>query len=403
MKMIYIGFYRILTEFLGLIIKIILLVFSPRIYSQRFKFRLKSSGYYWVHVASVGEFNAIKPLIISLINLDKKILLTTMTATGYKEAIKSGLNMEITLFPIDTPHNMRNFFNLVQPEMIIIEETEFWPNMLLEAKKRKIKIIFVNGRISDRSFSRYKVTKKFWQIFDHPNLKICTQSDLDTLRFKEIGFRNISKCNNMKFSINIKDFNEKKLRQKYGFSESDKIIVFGSSRPGEEKLILNIFERIKTPALKLVIVPRHLNRLGSIKKLLPKNNFNLLTDKTTDQPILLVDKMGVLIEFYAISDISIVGGSFFDFGGHNPLEPAAYSKPIIIGEYHHSCRDSVNKLLEKNAVIISNINKLEQDILALLNSKEERIRLGRNAFQVIKENSNSLDLHLKEILDFENR
>lgn len=402
---IYVGLYRILSGILGWIFKTIALIFDKKIYNERFKIELKMNIDFWIHVASVGEFNAVKPLLKKLTATNKKVLLTTMTKTGLVEAKKSNINMYLTLLPIDTPQNMRKFFNLINPKMIIIEETEFWPNMLYEAKKRKVKTMIVNGRISDRSYSKYKITKTFWKYFDSSYLKICTQSNLDSERFLEIGFSNVKKCNNLKFCVTIENFNKTALRDKFGFSTNEKIIVFGSSRPGEEELILKIFSKLKIgdKNLKLVIVPRHLDRLEDVKKIIPTDEFRLLSENVNDRDILVVDQMGVLIKFYAVSDISIVGGSFYDFGGHNPLEPAAYSKPIIIGEYHHSCRDSVNKLIEKEGIIISNKSTLENDLGNLLKSESKRKILGKNAFSVITNNSNSLDLHLKEIYDFKNK
>jgi 3-deoxy-D-manno-octulosonic-acid transferase len=407
MRKIVRAIFQIFTEILGYLIKAFLFIFKNKLYRERFNINLKASNYYyWIHVASVGEFNAIKPLLKELENFGKPIFLTVMTKTGLQTALNAELRITAHLFPIDTPSNMKKIMNLINPQMIIIEETEFWPNMLFEAQKRKIKTIIVNGRISDNSFKMYHFTRYFWHYFDCPTFKICAQSYEDFQRFRKMGFSNVKICNNLKFSIKTPHFDYQTERKYFGFSATDKIIVFGSSRPEEENLIIKIFLKLKTKysQLKLVIVPRHLNRLDEIKKLFGSNQFCILSkyQDCCNNDIMIVDKMGVLLKFYALSDIAIVGGSFFNFGGHNPVEPAIFSRPIIIGEFHNSCRDTVNKLLEQKAIIVSNKNKLEKDIDILLSSSDFQKSIGNNAFKVVKDNSGSLKLHLSELLSFQN-
>ena len=183
-----------------------------------------------------------------------------------------------------------------------------------------------------------------------------------------------------------------------GYNDDDFILVWGSSRPGEEKLLEKIYPNLKAkiPNLKIIIAPRHLTRLTEIKTLLAKHNLSFYSEmKRSD--IMIIDEMGILILFYCIADLSVVGGSFYDFGGHNPLEPAFYGSPVIIGKFHSSCRGSVVKLLTNNAIIVSNRKRLEEDILDLHKNPKKREEIGREARKTVIENSDSLEKNISRL------
>ena len=323
-----------------------------------------------------------------------------MTSTGLEAAKKISPKLAVSLFPIDASFIQRRFFNAINPELIILVETEFWPNMLHIAKKRKIPVVMVNARISDSSFPKYKNLRFFWKSVWKAIKAVNAQSEKDARRFIGFKFDNVVNAHNLKFCIELPKFDKTKLRSELGYSEDDFIIVWGSSRPGEEKLFKEVFvglkEKIKN--LKVVIVPRHLHRIPQVCEVFKEYDYKIYSKLEESGKILLVDEMGILNMIYGLSDIAIVGGSFINFGGHNPLEPAFYGISTIIGRYYHSCRDSVDRLLENNGIIVSDKKKLIDDILNLYNNKELREQLGANAKQTLGLNSDSLKMNL-EILE----
>lgn len=358
----------------------------------------------WIHAASLGEVNAIKSLIIALLNkfVNKTIVLTTMTNTGLESAGQIHPKLIYTLFPLDFNFIMRRAFRKLNPDLIILVETEFWPNMLYQAKRKNIPIVIVNGRISERTYPKYKKFAFFWKPLWKAVKSVSAQSEPDANRFKSLGFKDVINNQNLKFCLQLPEFERVSLRNKWNISKNDFIIVFGSSRPGEEKLIKKEIPILKKEIsnLKLIVVPRHLERISEVKEIFKEFNYQLYTELKSKTEIVIVDKMGILTEAYAMSDLAIVGGSFFDFGGHNPLEPAFYGLPIIMGEFYSSCLDSVNKLKQNDAIIISSKEELTKNILKITQNPDYRSNLSRNAKKTLQQNSDSLKKNLKIIERF---
>jgi len=354
-----------------------------------------------VHASSIGEVNAVKPLLLKLIenNVNYSFLMTCMTKTGIDTAKKLHSKLIVLPFPFDVPHIMKKAFSEFNPKLVILVETEIWPILINTAHNKNVPIVIVNGRISDNSFPKYRYTKLFWK----PVLKkiklVNAQSESDLLRYKFLGAPNVQNSNNLKFSTNLPTFDKIELRKAWNFTFNDFIIAIGSSRPGEEKVIIDVGRKLKNkiPRLKIIIVPRHLHRIGEVCSLFSKNEFSLFSDSDTDKTFTVVDEMGILTQVYALSDISLIGGSFVDFGGHNPIEAAVYKKAIIIGPYHQSCADIVKKFKEKDAIIISSVEHLYGHLLSIALDVEKRHLLGQNAYNVTKENSNSVELHYNSI------
>ena len=396
--------YRILTSILiGLSYPIIKL----RMKSKRDKQRIGiiKNGFdncVWIHAASVGEVNAVKPIINQLLQKysHKDFIMTTMTSTGLDAAKKISPKLVVSIFPVDVTFIQKKFINKINPELIILVETELWPNMLHVAKKKNIPVVMVNARLSDSSFPKYRNLRIFWKSIWKAIVAVNAQSEKDERRFTGLKFNNVINAHNLKFCLDLPEFNKATLRKELGYSKDDFIVVWGSSRPGEEKLFKDVFMSLKEKInhLKVVVVPRHLHRIPQVCEIFKEYDYHFYSKLEEPGEILFVDEMGILNMIYALSDIAIIGGSFFNFGGHNPLEPAFYGTPAIIGKYHHSCRDSVDRLLENNGLIVSDKKKLSDDIMNLYNNKELREQLGANAKQTLTLNSDSLKANLK-ILD----
>ncbi|KQC07609.1 MAG: hypothetical protein APR54_05875 [Candidatus Cloacimonas sp. SDB] len=370
---------------------------------ERFgRIKLDYTGVIWIHAASVGEVNAVKPLIIELLTKfpSRHFVLSTMTSTGQQAAENISPKLSVFYFPLDFLLPMIRIFNWLEPEMIILVETELWPNLLLQAKKRNIPVVIVNGRISDRSFPSYRRFLFFWKPLWKSVIAVNAQSSRDADRFRILKFRNVKDTQNLKFCLKLPEYDSDKIRAEMGYLKEDFIIVWGSSRPGEEKLFKQVICQLKTqmPDLRAVLVPRHLSRLAEIKQIFSDVKYSVYSESNKPDWLVIVDEMNILPMFYAISDIAIIGGSFYNFGGHNPLEAAFYATPIIMGKYYHSCRDSVEKLIEEKAVKISNPQDLSHDILNLYENKDETKKMGINAKLTLTKNSDSLKKNL-EILE----
>ncbi len=360
---------------------------------QRYALKIpKTKNPIWFHCASLGELNGIRPLIkeLSAIYPDEEILITTTSRTGLNEAKR--ITDLATFLPLDHFFIIKRFLKMINPKILIITETEIWPNLFYLTQK----IIIVNGRLSQKHLKKYKMLKiLFPKLFENV-IQVCVQSETDNKRYQKIGLKNLTTTGNLKFSVTQKETDKIKKRTEWGYSPNDFIIVWGSSRPGEEKLIADLFPTLKEkiPELKLIIAPRHLKRLSEVKQIF--HNYSLYSQlkNNSDNGILIIDTMGILTQAYAVSDIAVIGGSFYNFGGHNPLEAIFYKIPTIIGNYHSSCEDTVNILLKGKGIIVSNEKNLINDIIFLYENPQKRISLGENGYKVMKKNSQSLPITL---------
>jgi len=398
--------YRLVVWFIFVIISPILAIkFKGRERKERFgktKHRFEKSV--WVHAASVGEVNAVKTLLNELLTKyhHTDIVLTTMTKTGQETAKTISPKLISIFLPFDVGFIMKRFYKRINPSVIILVETEFWPIMLWLAKKRKIPVVIVNGRISDKSYPSYRILRFFWKPIWKAVKAVNAQSEKDAQKFKQFKFMNVVNAHNLKFCVDQPKYDKTTLRKELGYSKGNFVLVWGSSRPKEEKLLLKTLEELQGSIknLKVIIVPRHLHRIPEIKEILKDQDYKLYSEFKKVPQILLVDEMGILNTFYAFSDLAIVGGSFFNYGGHNPLEPAYYGTPTIIGNHYHSCRDSVDRLLENNGIIVSNKENLKDHILDLYNDMKRARQMGKNAMHTLENNADSLKMHLERLDEF---
>ncbi|MCB5271107.1 MAG: 3-deoxy-D-manno-octulosonic acid transferase [Candidatus Cloacimonetes bacterium] len=355
-----------------------------------------------IHAASVGEVNAAVALIRELLREGYPIHINTVTITGRALAQSIFPELTISLAPVDVLHLRQRQMRMLQPRLILIVETEIWPNMLYAARQYNIPIVFVNARLSEKSLKSYQKIGPLLRMIGSSIKAIMAQSAEDRARFERL-FNNVpvTEAGNLKYCLSLPDYDESKIKADLGIRKDDFVISWGSSRPGEEELILGILAEPKRniPALKVILAPRHPKRIPEVERLLRGTNYQKLStfDPQRGWNILLIDTLGQLSAAYAVSDLVIVGGSFYDFGGHNPLEPAYYAKAIIMGEYHSSCRDSVRTLQKASAIVISNPDKLLEDILTLAANRPQREEMGRKAKIVLTENAHALNVHIRGI------
>jgi len=364
----------------------------------------------WFHAASVGEINALIPLIEKFIETNKDnyfVVISTMTTTGHERAkvLSAGYlgNIFPILVPLDIPFAVKKAVRKISPDVLVVSETEIWPILIYYTHKYSTEILIVNGRISHKTVKSYK---RFWFIFKNTLKNIDAfgvQTDEDWQRFSELTSQPVEVTGNLKFVLHPPDYDIEAIKSKWHLT-SPFIITFGSSRPGEELLVAELYRFLKEKDVdfQIILAPRHLQRLDEIEKILSQNKieFQKLSEVSSPACLLLIDIMGELTKGYAVSDVALVGGSFYDFTGHNPLEPAYFSKPIVIGPYYSSCKDSVAELSSAGAIQIVDREYLQDAVLELYKNPDKRKQMGMKAKIVMEQNKDALEKNLQTIKRF---
>lgn len=345
-----------------------------------------------VHFSSVGEFNLSKELIEKILQVRKgekkqKVILSVMTDTGFSAVSKiysEDKNVKIFYFPLDDFFAMKKIYKKYKIEKTIVVETEIWPNLYYFAQKNG-QLFIVNGRLTEKKLKSY--LKFGWLIRKTLNCatKIMVQSIPDKERYERLGIdkNKIKVYKNLKYSIKYNKISneQKKYYLDTIIDKNKKVIVCGSTRPNEEKIWLEVFKMINIDnEYQLVLVPRHLERLGEIENIIlekfSKDDYSLITQiekekinfKTQDwKKIIVVDKMGVLTDFYQLADFVFVGGTLVDIGGHSILEPLYYGKKPIIGKYFQNIEEIVKDAKELGFV---EIVKNKDEIIEYLKKSE---------------------------------
>lgn len=375
--------YNILRYFLYGIIGIVSIFnkklrifFSKRLkqdFSKR-KFSNNKNEAILIHMSSVGEFNLSRELIDRLILKGENVILSIMTDTG-KAAAEKGYgnneNVVIFYFPLDDYVCLANLFKTYKIKKTVIIETEIWPNLYSVASE-KSELYIINGRLTEKKMKSYLKIKGFIKKLLNKAEKIMVQSDEDRKRYVSLGLTDekVKVYKNLKYSIKYEKISEE-AEDKYienNIQKDKKIIVCGSTRPGEEKIWLEVFKEInEEKEYQLVLVPRHLDRIDEVINEIhqvftegenSKISYSLMSeDKKTD--ILVVDKMGVLRDFYQLADFVFVGGTLVDIGGHSILEPLYYGKKPIIGNYYQNIAEIVEEAKKMSFIkIVENKNEI---------------------------------------------
>ena len=364
----------------------------------------------WVHALSVGEVISAVPFVRELKNSfrNKDIFFSVSTLTGFEIAdsyVKEYVD-QIFFFPYDLVFSVKHIARKIDPGIVIIVETDIWPNFLFEMKKRNVPVFLVNTRLSKKSFSGYKRIRCFMEAIFLTFSKICTQSSEDAQRFKHLGVpdNKIITTGNFKFDQVYDLMSETQinnLKRSINILPMQKIILAGSTHKGEESIILNAFSEIAAiySDLVLIVAPRDPRRAESVCSIFVSAGFSAITLKNINRirqeetvKVIVVDAIGILTKLYAVADIAFVGGSLVNCGGHNPLEPAAMSKPIIFGPYMSDFAEVSKMLVEsEGAVRIQNAESLYETFASLLGNRTKCQNMGRRAFQVYSANSGAVN------------
>ena len=371
---------------------------------------------FWLHSVSLGEALAASQLVKGIRTQIPNIRFAFSTTTRTGRAVLEKICREedtLFYFPIDFGWVVRRTLRRVQPGCFATMETELWPNLILALKQNKIPILLLNGRISEKSYHRYRWVR--W-----PLRRLLRKMDLFCMQYAEDGGRiwrlgapleKVHVVGNMKFDISFskEEMTPDHLRGKLGLAREEKLWVAGSTHPGEEKPLLEVYTALSRdyPFLRLLIAPRHPERIKDFVKLIETFHRKAHLFSETDPPrgtapsVFILDTVGQLRSLYQVADFVFVGGSLVPKGGQNLLEPAFFAKPILFGPFMDNFGDIAHLFLEKEAAIqVRNQEELMHATRSLL--KDERLQrsLGERAKKVILENQGVVSRHLELLKPF---
>jgi 3-deoxy-D-manno-octulosonic-acid transferase len=365
----------------------------------------------WVHAVSVGETIAAVPLIKKLKEeyLNIPVVITTMTVTGAAR-VQALFGDEIlhALIPYDLPGAVARFLKRIRPKIVIIMETELWPNLFAACKRQTIPIVIINARLSEKSMRGYQRVPTLTRNMLSAVKGIAAQGDADAKRFISLGMfaDNVMVTGNIKFDLEMSaniSTQSTILREQLG--DKRFIWIAASTHPTEEEIILKAHRliQINYPNALLILVPRHPDRFNAVANLCKQQQFNVARRSQKDicslqTEVYLSDTMGELLLMYSVADVAFVGGSFVDIGGHNMLEPAALHKPIITGTFLYNFADIKDMLLIANGMrIVNNAEELAQLLQRFFSDSALCQQMGENAYHVIETNRGALAKQLELI------
>ena len=350
----------------------------------------------WVHAVSVGEVLAVSGLVTELSRFSEhQVFVSTTTDTGQKLARKRFGEENVFYFPLDFAFAIRPYLQALRPQLIVIAETEFWPNFLRLAKEAGARIAVVNARISDRSFPGYRRLRRWLtRVLANVDLFVA-QTDEDRRRLLEIGVaaQRVEVTGNLKFDVSppapppIVGC----LRNAFHEAGASPVLVCGSTVDGEEPLLLRAFENVLAshPRALMILAPRHPERFVEVAALLSELGVrfwkrSLWSGEPIAGGVFLVDTIGELAVLYSLGTLAFVGGSLVPRGGHNIIEPAHYGVPIIVGTHTDNFRDIVGLFQSRNAVKVVGPAELPLAFMELISDEAERVALGRRAAETLR-------------------
>lgn len=380
-------------------------------------FNLDADESIWVHAVSVGEVLSARPLISELRAQYPKlrVFLSTTTRTGQQLARRSVPDVDaVFYFPFDWTFTVRRTLNVVKPRLFVMIETEIWPNLLRECRRRRIRTVMVNGRISYRSYPRYRMIRPFIKRVLADIDRLCVQGEETARKLIELGAdpTRITVTGSLKFDSLEASPTPGRGRERvlrfFRMSPHRPVIVAGSTLRGEEEPVIRAFNRVRSSGTgaMLVIAARHPERFDEVERLC--RHEGLATVRRSELPIdaeprtdaVVLDTIGELAQIYQIATVVFVGGSLVAAGGHNILEPAIYGKPIVFGPHMQNFGEITEAFLANGAAVqVRSDGELEEVIVSLLGDPVRRARLGAAARALVESNRGARDRTLAVIRD----
>jgi 3-deoxy-D-manno-octulosonic-acid transferase len=364
----------------------------------------RQTGCLWVHASSVGEVRVAELLVRALQQRhpDRTVVLSTYSTTGYDLAKKT-LECPIFRLPVDLPFFILPLLNRLDPAILILIEAEYWPNLLRSCLQRKIPVILANGRLSAKSFVRYQKLKPWFLWLTEPisTFSMRTQAEADRLLRLGIGPDRVQVTGNIKFDgLGTAGSHPQKSMQ-----ANEITVIFGSTRPGEESAVAKAISQLSRNPLdyKFIIAPRHTQRCREVEGILRDAGLSVMLHSERKDPaeewtspVLLVDTLGVLNDYYRRGHVAFVGGGFDPrHGGHNILEPAILGLPVIFGRHMGNFEEEARLLAESGGGIqIERPEDLTPVLEKLLSNPEEILKRGTRAAEVVQRQKGAVNRNL---------
>ena len=370
-------------------------------------FNLDGDESIWIHAVSVGEVLTARALLPELRERYPRlrIFLSTTTITGHQVA-RNNLQYvdEVFYFPFDFGFIVRRTLQLVRPRLFVMMETELWPNLLRACRAAGVKTLLVNGRISSRSYPRYRAVRAFFAHVLADVDRFCMQSDESARRIIDIGADpgRVSVTGSLKFdslqfpgAATASDRGQNRVLRYFRITAERPVIIAGSTLRGEEEAILDAFRRVRSirPDALLVIAPRKPERFDDVERLARSGGWNvarrseLRVDSEPRHDVVVLDTIGELAQLFQVATVVFIGGSLVDAGGHNILEPAVFGKPIVFGPYMQNFAEIAAAFLSNQAgVQVRGARELETVMLELLADPVRRASLGAAARALVEAN-----------------
>jgi len=382
-------------------------------------FNVDAEDSIWIHAVSVGEALTARALAADLKSRYPRLrlFLSTTTIGGQQVARRSLSNIDaVFYFPFDWTFIVRRTLRLVRPRLFIMMETEIWPNLLRECRKQGVKTVMINGRISSRSYPRYKLIRRFFRRVLADVDRFCMQSEESARRIVELGAdpARVIVTGSLKFdSLELPTAGghgrpRDRVLRFFRLAPSRTVIVAGSTMRGEEAAVLRAVSRIKAtiPSALVVLAPRQPERFGEVERIARDAGF--VTTRRSELPIdaepradvVVLDTIGELAQLYQVATAVFVGGSLADHGGHNILEPAIFGKPIVFGPHMHNFREIADAFVTNDAAIqVRSEPELDDALLTLVTDPVRRARLGAAARALVEANRGAKTKTLDVIAD----
>lgn len=363
-----------------------------------------NEGCIWIHAVSVGEALAVSRLVgeLSKNYPEKRVFISTTTATGQALARQRFGETRVFYMPLDFRFALRPYLAKLKPSVLILAETEFWPNLLHLAKKSDAAVAVVNARISDRSFPRYKRFHWFFsRVLSNVDLFLA-QTEEDARRLKEIGApeERVAVSGNLKFDIRLSAGSPLTSGVSKAIAADSRVIVCGSTTEGEEELVLAAFQQVlqQLPKAVMILAPRHPERFEKVAALIASSGTKLIRRSAWqgDSPlppgsIFLLDSVGELASVYELADVAFVGGSLVPLGGHNILEPAQHGVPVLTGPHTFNFREIVRIFEQGCGLRVVAAENLGAALIELLSNSSQREALGRRARELFMQNTGATE------------
>ena len=380
------------------------------LYTPEVRKRLSIGWNIWLHAASAGEVNAITPFCNAFREAkpQARIILTTTSRTGKKIAEERGVADLVLLAPLDMTPVLKRAFGIIRPVMLLVAETEFWPNFLMRAGRNGIPLLLINGRISDKSFSSYqRMRSLFW-----PGLNcfgaclVQTPRDKEKLSALGVSEVRIQVAGQMKYDLRAPNaMVVGKFKNDLGLSDKDVLFTLGSLREGEDDLLLPIVPQLLalSPEVKLLIAPRHMKNAEVFTQKLQKAGVSTvlrsrLKGTAPSERVIVLDTLGELSLAYALSRAAFVGGTLVPVGGHNVMEPALVAVPVCVGPNTRNVSEAAEALLaSQGGLLVKDGAALVEVFKAFLDPNQAQ-GAGRKAFEAVSSMRGATETTVERVL-----